>query len=292
MSHTLRYIAAAAAGLVWSSASAQTACTPTDLIWQDQTLGIVSSGQSFATSSGTAVQVTFTDPSGAMRAGVGPFYQGDYAPTDTHRELILDADLPTLYGPPASTITTRFDLGLAGVGVSGLNFKLFDVDGETRAGYERQERYVIRGWLDGVAVTPTLSALPPTTVALSGNTAVGSGAVKPTELMPSGNAYGTLAPTQGVLNVQFIQPVDRVDVIFSVDQATTPNASTPGFGFDNLHFCTLSATTGSTSSTLQRVPTLSGWGTVGLPVALGVLAWWRQRRRRTTAQGHTPNAAL
>ena len=284
---TLKTACMAAAISALAPPQALAACTPSSLVWSAQGVGVKGLSQSYTASDGSAVPVSIDDPSGAVGGLLPPtpavlsYYQGGYgtAPTPlnlnpSYAQLIVGARLATLNaGAPASTVTTSFQLGVPGLGVEQLQFNLFDVDGETSARFLRQERYVVRGSLNGVAVAPSLAATSNMT-AYGADTVTGTQPVNPSAPPPA----GSLAPALGVLGVQFSQPVDRVEVVFSVDNQANPivASSFPGFGFDNLSFCVRAAT-----APVEAVPTLSTWSAAGLPVALGLLTWWRQRRRGT-----------
>ncbi|CAM1368751.1 hypothetical protein TSEDIMI_60055 [Tenacibaculum sediminilitoris] len=146
-------------------------------------------------------------------------YQGDQPVTK--QTLNISAILPALQD---GTVTTDFTIGDLGVGVDNLNFKIFDVDGEL-AEHLRQERYVINGYLNGNLVNPNLTVSG--TQIISGNTVLGYDPTDPIK----GNSI------DGVLNVRFPSPVDRVEILFSIDDGSSAfPTSQADFAIYNINF--------------------------------------------------------
>ena len=175
---------------------------------------------------GHSVGVSVSDPSGSLSATPPqpdnlPFYRGDEASAQT--TLITSVDLAS-FGD-TNTLSIQLDLGVAGEGLNGVNFKLFDVDGNVGS-YLRQEKFVISGSLGGAAVTPILQGT--SNHVITGNEVIGVEAVN----------SNSAASADGVLFVGFNSPVDTVTIEFSINPGSNlVDGGNPGFGLYNINFC-------------------------------------------------------
>ncbi len=150
------------------------------------------------------------------------FYQGDQAaPVNA---LLFSSSLPVLN--TNNEVVINIDLGDAGVGVEDLSFKLFDVDGEVDS-FERQEKYVISGALNGMEVLPMV---------ITGNIDVHDITNQVVHgLLPTDPVGGN--SSQGVIQVSFDQPIDALTIAFSIEEGALINEnSTPGFGLYDIVF--------------------------------------------------------
>lgn len=161
--------------------------------------------------------------SGVSMPLAGPFYQGG---TGAYQGALLIAgeltDLTT-----TDSITTAFTFSNP---KSYVQFTLFDVDANTPvdASTDRQEVIRVYGFLNGVPVSPTLTAHSANTV--TGNTATG--------LMESPSSGAT--SSNGNLDVTFgSQFVDSVVIAFStinIVGVISTNAE-PGYALYDISFC-------------------------------------------------------
>ncbi len=169
------------------------------------------------------LNLTVDDPSGAAGSlGVDDTY---YVYSD-EPEYIVYADLATL---GADSITVNID-------ITGepemVYFPLYDVDGQTDPAFLRQEVYTITGSYQGNSVSPVFT--PTSQMQVTGNTVRGYQEVKANPAETSG-----LEPLEGVLGVTFNEPVDNIQIVFSVDTQVTSisPSSEPGFGIGDIRLC-------------------------------------------------------
>jgi len=110
--------------------------------------------------------------------------------------------------------------------VANVNFKLFDVDGETGA-FFRRERYEIVGLLNGNPVSAVLSP--------NGDQQVTGDIVDGVSPYPADGP----GSENGVVNVRFLTPIDQFRITFSIAPVPPPvinPGSTPGYGLYNIGF--------------------------------------------------------
>ncbi|WP_268121913.1 hypothetical protein [Roseivirga pacifica] len=203
--------------------------SPTVLDWSENTWAPGAMSNTY-TVLGNTFHFTITDPSGAMLDSPpapvdlpvsGPNYQGGFDSIDD--QLIVAADINTL--GTSNLITTTIEMGVSGVGLENVSFKLFDVDGNTASGKVYEEQYTIRGYLNGVEVAPALIGNSGYQT-ISGN--VINGLIEaPTTGASSGN---------GTVEVYFAQAVDRVEIDFGIAPGGDINGSRPGFGIYDIVF--------------------------------------------------------
>ncbi len=118
------------------------------------------------------------------------FDTGGLSPAELSLELFID------FINLSDSITITFDVGQAGVGVEELQFLIFDVDfGEAQF----QDEVIVMGYLNGVAVSPTLT--PSSSNTVSGNIATGQ--VQTSETSSNAN-----------LGVTFNAPIDQFEVTY------------------------------------------------------------------------------
>lgn len=222
MHRNIKLVMSISALVLTFTAFAQNTCTNDVLDWNQ-----LPASPTFPVSlTSHQVNLTVTDPSGSLNFPApitprnGSFYDANGS---TNNEYELLTHLATL---GASTVTVEFD-------VSGdpslLSFDILDVDGQESARFLRQEVFTISGSYQGNPVNPSL--IPTSQMQVSGNTVRGFNEVGATALDRG------LAPAEGVLTVNFDQPVDKVTVVYSVDvQApTVSQTSLPGFAIANLN---------------------------------------------------------
>ncbi|MEZ4910149.1 MAG: Ig-like domain-containing protein [Saprospiraceae bacterium] len=105
------------------------------------------------TIAGSNISFSVFDPSGSLvgspiaAPGTGLFYQGDQATLQTTLLFATNLDVQQTM----NDVTIALDLGIEGIGLNGVNFNIYDVDGELGS-FLRQEKYIITGFLDGVEV--------------------------------------------------------------------------------------------------------------------------------------------
>ncbi|HPQ95368.1 MAG TPA: GEVED domain-containing protein, partial [Thiolinea sp.] len=175
---------------------------------------------------GKTISLTVSDPAGALvttpypAPGNGVYYQGDEAaPSNT---LMVAGKLPVM--GTSNHLETEIRVGVSGIGVDGLHFRLFDADGEVDK-FDRQEKYVITGYFRNRVVLPVLTGS--SAHIINGNTVLGDYPTRPA----GGNS------DESVLHVAFPQTVDRVVIDFSINNGALITDSEPGFGIHNLAFC-------------------------------------------------------
>jgi len=134
-------------------------------------------------------------------------YTGGILPAEYNVGIAADFDTTTQF------VTMEMDIGTAGIGVEALQFTIFDVD---LGGWT--DRIQVRGFLDGTAVTPTLT--PSAQNFISGNEAIGQ----------NGNA--DVDSSAGNVTITFNQPVDRVEWDYGNDTSAGPN---PAFQIISMH---------------------------------------------------------
>ncbi|WP_396602794.1 LamG-like jellyroll fold domain-containing protein [Algibacter sp. R77976] len=175
---------------------------------------------------GHQIGISVSDPSGSLSSTPPQpdnlsFYRGDEASAQT--TLITSVDLAS-FGD-TNTLSIQLDLGVAGEGLSGVNFKLFDVDGNVGS-YLRQEKFVITGSLGGTSVSPILQGT--SNHVITGNEVIGLEAVN----------SNSSTSGEGVVFVGFNSPVDTVTIEFSINPGSNlVDGGNPGFGLYNINFC-------------------------------------------------------
>ncbi|EDP95696.1 probable aggregation factor core protein MAFp3, isoform C [Kordia algicida OT-1] len=182
---------------------------------------------------GAPISFTTTPPSGGSFFGgspaVAPFYQGDLAVTDD--QLIIATLASELDG---NEVNITIDLGASQVGLEGVNFSLFDIDGgDNGSTVNYREIITIQGFLDGTPINPIILGSSIHTIATNVVTADAF------EVPTSG-----AASADGVLGVYFTSAVDQVVINFELAPgATYTGSSSPGFSLYNVNFCSLPAFT-------------------------------------------------
>ncbi|OUS21604.1 hypothetical protein A9Q93_00500, partial [Nonlabens dokdonensis] len=204
------------------------------------------------TVNGAQLLFTAAPPTGGSFTGgspaVAPFYQGDLAVTDD--QLILASLASDLDG---GSIDLTVDLGTSQVGLEGVNFSLFDIDGGNNGStVNYRESVTVQGFLNGAPVSPIL--LGSSIHTITGNV-VTADAV---EVPASGSAS-----SDGVVSVYFTSRVDQVVVSFTlVSGATYTGSSSPGFSMYDVSFCTLP------SFEVGDVTVAEDAGTASVPVSI------------------------
>ncbi|MHA7102324.1 RHS repeat domain-containing protein [Roseivirga pacifica] len=203
--------------------------SPTVLDWSENAWAPGAMSNTY-TVLGNTFDFTITDPSGAMLGAPpapydlplsGPNYQGGFDNIDD--QLVIAADINTL--GTSNIITTAIDMGVSGIGLDNVSFKLFDIDGNTATNKVYKEQYTIRGYLNGVEVAPALIGNSGYQI-ISGN--VINGLIEaPTTGASSGN---------GTVGVYFTQAIDRVEIDFGIAPGGDINGSRPGFGIYDIVF--------------------------------------------------------
>ena len=165
---------------------------------------------SWAVSGSTASLQPNPDGSGGALPALSDYDSGGLVPTQN--ALLYLSDFPN----QASEIVTTVDVGVPGTGVDEAQFAVFDVD---FASGQFEDKIIVTGSLDGVAVLPTLTRGAANTV--SGNTALG------TTGAPNDGALGTVTVT-------FQSPVDQFVIRYgSGSSAATP--ANPGQQAMSIH---------------------------------------------------------
>ena len=163
-------------------------------------------------------------------------------PGDLDGDLNPDEGLAVAIDPQTTTGTTLdMDIILTTTmseAVSELEFTIADIDSSDSGGVLRSDQVTIVGFLDGVAVTPTLSTFNATpSYTISGNTA--------TAINLSGNAHPDFPTTgdrpaeDGRLVVTFDQPIDSFTIIYSdAEEGVGDVGGTRGISIMNdIEFC-------------------------------------------------------
>ena len=153
---------------------------------------------------------------GAVGGSAAPVSQNSYTGGITPAEFSvgLAADFSTT----TQFVTMEMDIGTPDIGVEALQFTIFDVD---LGGWT--DRIQIRGFLDGVAVTPLLT--PSAQNYISGNEAIGQ----------NGNAASTSGA--GNVTVTFNQPVDRVEWDYGNDISAGPDPAFQIIAMHTINMC-------------------------------------------------------
>ncbi len=179
--------------------------TAGDTTYSDSSLGVTNT---------VSYGATFTSGTPALLTT----YQGDQATAD--ESLILSGNAGDLI-----TKDMNYSLQFNGA-TNGVEFKIFDVDGVRSATVNYEERVIVKGYLNGVEVSPVLSGSA--IHSISGNEVRGIDAAPDT-------GAGSI---NGVVNVAFASQVDKVEVIFDVVSTgpDTPTTDT-GMGIYDVNFC-------------------------------------------------------
>ena len=141
----------------------------------------------------------------------------------------------------SETITLSFSVGAAGVGVSELQFTIFDLDintGGNGVGFVEQAQ--ISGTLNGVVVAPVLTNGAANTV--SGFTATGV-------------AISNATSGDGNLVVTFTQPVDTVRIRYGSAPSAPANPGQQGLSIHDLNWCPAASVTLNALKTVSVVAT-------------------------------------
>jgi uncharacterized repeat protein (TIGR01451 family) len=139
-------------------------------------------------------------------------YTGGISPAE--HSIGVAADFNTT----SQFVTMEMDVGTPDIGVEALQFTIFDVD---LGGWT--DRIQVRGFLDGVAVSPLLT--PSAQNYISGNEAIGQ----------NGNANATSGA--GNVTVTFNQPVDRVEWDYGNDASAGPNPAFQIIAMHTINMC-------------------------------------------------------
>ena len=175
--------------------------------------------QSYA-ASGVTLGMTVTGSTGDLQAdatGQTPLTNASITGgiTPTEQGLFLLAD----YGDRSDEVTVDMDLGADGLGVSKLQFAVFDVD---YFGGQFQDRLSVAGYLGGAFVAPILTGSSANSV--SGTTALGAA-----------SNDNTLAG--GNVTVTFTSPVDRVTVTYGSGSLAPTTPGQQAITISDLAFC-------------------------------------------------------
>lgn len=240
-------------------------CMNDTLDWNQQSIF-----PSFPQSLGSrSVDLSISDSVGAMPFFT-PINTDFYAGNGTDSEYDIYARLVRL---GTSSITINIDITGE---PSMLNFELYDVDGQSDSAFLRQEVYTIIGSYQGNLVNPVFTST--NQMQISGNTVRAFEEVK-------ANATGTngLEPEEGTLGIAFNQPVDSVQIIFSIDvqAATISSSSRPGFGIGNIDISCIAKDPVIEATSPRAVPA-SNWMTlIWLIFGLfGNVILYRQKHRK------------
>jgi len=139
-------------------------------------------------------------------------YTGGITPAEFSVGLAADFNTTTQF------VTMEMDIGTPDIGVQALQFTVFDVDLGAWT-----DRLQIRGFLDGVAVSPLLT--PSAQNYISGNEAIGQ----------NGNAASTSGA--GNVTVTFNQPVDRVEWDYGNDISAGPDPAFQIIAMHTINMC-------------------------------------------------------
>ena len=153
---------------------------------------------------------------GAVNGNTTPVTQNTYTGgiTPAEHSVAIAADFDTT----DEFVTMEMDVGTSGVGVEALQFSIFDVD---LGGWT--DRIQVRGFLDGVAVSPLLT--PSAQNYILGNEAIGQ----------TGNAAAT--SSAGNITITFNQPVDRVEWDYGNDSSAGPDPAFQIIAMHTINMC-------------------------------------------------------
>lgn len=172
----------------------------------------------------TSVQFSIADPAAALDMTpfgpmpiLAPYFLGGLPVTEPAlnfetRDAVLSSN--------AVTITIGF-----AAPISGLRFRLFDIDYNLTAGAHRFERADISGSLGGSPVVATLSG--GSALSITGQTAIG---VADSPDFSAGSQNGTLA-------VAFDSPVDQITIVITNSAGTNRTDGFPGLSLHDLSWC-------------------------------------------------------
>lgn len=154
-------------------------------------------------SDGATFGFVYSGDTGFRDAGTAPAtntdFTGGYVPAE--QSLYYWQNLPGT----SESVTITSTLGVAGEGLSELQFELFDID---YASGQFRDSILIEGFLSGVSVSPVLT---PGAV----NSAFGS--------TVSGTGPADAVADDGNMTVTFLQPVDEVRITYANSEVTVSN---------------------------------------------------------------------
>ncbi len=128
--------------------------------------------------------------------------------------MIVHGDALTM-GPLNSLITIIIDCGNPGVGIGNLQFNILDVDGVANPNATLQEFVKVAGFIGSTTIIPFLSGSQ-TNHVISGHVVTGiQSCAHQTQYIDPSNY--PLNPADGVVNVQFNTPVDKIIIELGID---------------------------------------------------------------------------
>jgi hypothetical protein len=157
---------------------------------------------------------------------------------------------PSLYlqqdsGAVANAVYAGFKFNNPG-GVSGLTFTLFDIDNSSNSltSNSWQDRVIVRGLFNGVAVLPTTVSAVSTLNANSGNISINGvgttyqGAnISGATVLDGTNSANNDTSNAGNVTISFLGPVDQLYIDFTqAPGATGSNPTSHGIGIGNMTY--------------------------------------------------------
>ena len=198
-----------------------TCASPDVLDWDAESWTAGALTQSYTVAS-VPIDFTVSDPgsnltvyTGTQTPSVQSVQTGGLSPTEASLHLYVD------YLDTSSSVTVNVDLGAAGVGVSEVQFTLFDVDAHSD-GSSFIDEITIYGRLNGAYVPGTLTSSTSNTA--SGAVATGTGRSNSTESL--GNLTGT-----------FLSDIDEFFIVYGSSSSATGNPTPQIITLHDISFC-------------------------------------------------------